>query len=224
MHSNSQRPGSRRSISAVASLAYAKRNTPAALAARIDYAQADILKLGALERRFDIVYASGVLHHMADPFAGWRVLLGLLKSGGVMNLGLYSELARRDVAQARAFIAQRGYTPSPADIRRCRQELAATPLRRVARFNDFFSLSECRDLLFHVQESRMTIAHLKDFIAAHKLEIHRLRISGGGAAALPRAVRAERLADRRSRRAGTKSRRRFPDTFAGMYHFWIQKP
>lgn len=207
----------------LASLAFAKRNTPAGLAARIDYAQADILKLGALDRRFDIVYASGVLHHMADPFAGWRVLLGLLKSGGVMNLGLYSELARRDVAQARAFIAQRGYTPLPADIRRCRQEIAATPLRSVARFNDFFSLSECRDLLFHVQESNTTILRLKEFIAAQKLKF----IGFEFPAAAQRHYRA--LFAQNGWPIGDLGRwheveTKFPDTFAGMYHFWIQKP
>ncbi|HWC92444.1 MAG TPA: methyltransferase domain-containing protein [Pseudolabrys sp.] len=207
----------------VASLAYAKRNTPAALAARIHYAQADILKLGTLERRFDIVYATGVLHHMADPFAAWRVLLGLLKSGGVMNLGLYSELARRDVAQARAFIAQRGYTASPPDIRRCRQELAGTPLRSVARFNDFFSLSECRDLLFHVQESNTTIAHLQEFIAAQKLKF----IGFEFPAAAQRHYRA--LFAQNGWPIGDLGRwheveTKFPDTFAGMYHFWIQKP
>jgi hypothetical protein len=160
---------------------------------------------------------------MADPFAAWRVLLGLLKSGGVMNLGLYSELARRDVAQARAFIAQRGYTASPPDIRRCRQELAGTPLRSVARFNDFFSLSECRDLLFHVQESNTTIAHLQEFIAAQKLKF----IGFEFPAAAQRHYRA--LFAQNGWPVGDLARwheveTKFPDTFAGMYHFWIQKP
>ena len=63
----------------LSSLSYAVRKTPAALSTRIEYAQADILKLGAIDRRFDLIEASGVLHHMADPFEGWRVLLALLK-------------------------------------------------------------------------------------------------------------------------------------------------
>src|SRR5262249_5460238 len=49
------------------SLSYAKRKTPPALAPRIDYAQADILKLASINRRFDVIDVSGVLHHMADP-------------------------------------------------------------------------------------------------------------------------------------------------------------
>ena len=54
----------------LSSLCYAKRKTPAELAARIDYAQADILKLGSIGRSFDVVDASGVLHHMS---AFWQM-------------------------------------------------------------------------------------------------------------------------------------------------------
>ena len=73
-------------------------------------------------RSFDMIDASGVLHHMADPLEGWRILLALLRPGGLMYLGFYSELGRRDVVAARAFIAERGYGATPADIRRCRQD------------------------------------------------------------------------------------------------------
>tara|TARA_B100000787_G_scaffold93930_1_gene69343 strand:+ start:154 stop:381 length:228 start_codon:yes stop_codon:yes gene_type:complete len=60
----------------------------------IEYMQADILDLGNLDKKFDIVESSGVLHHMDDPMAGWKVLTDCLKPAGLMNLGLYSELAR----------------------------------------------------------------------------------------------------------------------------------
>lgn len=207
----------------LSSLSFAKRHTPAVLAPRIDYRQADILALGALDRRFDMVDASGVLHHMADPLQGWRVLLGLLKPGGLMHLGLYSELARRDVAEARAFIAQRGYTASAADIRRCRQDITQTPLRSLAQRNDFFSLSECRDLLFHVQESRMTIPRITDFIVAQKLKFIGFEFD----AAAQRRYRA--LFEQNGWSTSNLDRwheieTQHPNTFAGMYHFWIQKP
>ena len=206
----------------LSSLAYAKRKTPAALAARIDYAQADILKLAAIERRFDVIDASGVLHHMADPSEGWRILLAHLRPGGLMHLGLYSETGRRDVVAARAFIAERGYGTSAAEIRRARQDLLASPLRRLARFNDFFALSECRDMLFHVQESRTSIQAIKAFLAEHGLNfigfefdqatLQRLRAlfgqSGWSMGDLDRWHELE-----------TKN----PDIFAGMYQFWVQR-
>jgi len=104
------------------------------------------------------------LHHLADPIAGWRVLLGLLRPGGFMHVGLYSELARRDIVAARAFILEQGYRPTADDIRRCRQDLLNSPLSGVAKASDFFSTSECRDLLFHIQERRLTIPQIKSFI------------------------------------------------------------
>jgi len=207
----------------LASLAYAKRKTPADLAARMSYAQADILKLGSIGRSFDMIDASGVLHHMADPFAGWRILLGLLKPGGLMRLGFYSELGRRDVVAARAFIAEQGYQPTPADIRRCRQDLLTTPLRSLTRFHDYFSTSECRDLLFHVQESRLTIPAIKDFIAGQGLRFIGFEFDPATLQRY-RALFAKEgwSMDDLDRWQAVETA--YPDTFIAMYQFWLQKP
>ncbi len=207
----------------LSSLCYAKRRTPAPLAAHIEYAQADILKLATIGRSFDVIDCSGVLHHMADPLEGWRILLTLLRPGGLMHLGFYSDAGRKDVIAARSFIAERGFGSTPSEIRRCRQELLKTPLASVTRFTDFFSTSECRDLLFHVHEARMTIPTINTFIGEHHLKFlgfefdapvqHQLRshfvTSGWSLTDLGRWHEFET---------------RFPDTFSGMYQFWVQKP
>ena len=205
------------------SLAYAKHKTPTALAAHIDYAQADILKLGALERRFDVIDASGVLHHMADPFAGWRILLGLLRPNGVMHLGLYSELGRRDVLAARGFIRERGYGATAAEIRRCRQELLESPHAGVARFDDFFSTSECRDLLFHVQESRTSIPAIKAFLDEQNLTFIGFEF-GEAAQRGYQAWFAQRGWPLGDLKRWHEFETQYPDTFSAMYHFWVQKP
>jgi SAM-dependent methyltransferase len=203
------------------SICYAKRKTPAALASRIEYAQADILELGSVNRSFDLIEVSGVLHHLADPLAGWRALLSLLRSGGFMHVGLYSELARHDIAAARQFIADRGYRPTVEDIRRCRQDLLNTPLKGVAKAGDFFSTSECRDLLFHIQERRLTIPQIKSFLAESDLKFigfefaprimeHYRGIFGG-----------DRFMRDLDRWHAFEMER--PNTFAGMYQFWVQK-
>ncbi len=67
------------------------------------------MELGSIGRTFDFIDVSGVLHHMADPWQGWRVLLSLLRPGSTMQVGLYSELARQHVVAARKLIAERGY-------------------------------------------------------------------------------------------------------------------
>ncbi|MGB9411231.1 MAG: methyltransferase [Pseudolabrys sp.] len=203
-------------------LCYARRKTPAELASRIDYAQADILKLGSIDRSFDVIDACGVLHHMADPLAGWRILLSLLRPGGLMHLAFYSDVGRGDVAAARMFIAERKFGATPHDVRRCRQELLATPLASVTRFTDFFTTSECRDLLFHVHEARVTIPVIKDFIRENGLKFIGFEFD------LPVLMRQRAqfaaagwsLADLdRWQEVETK----YPDTFSGMYQFWVQK-
>ncbi len=207
----------------LASLAYAKRKTPAAIASRIEYAQGDILKLDALGRSFDVIDVSGVLHHMADPFGAWRLVLELLRPGGIMHVALYSELARRDVVAARAFIAERGYQPTPQDMRRCRQDLLGSPARAVARFNDYFSMSECRDLLFHVQESRTTIPAIKAFLAEQKLSFIGMEMATPVHAHY-RRVFAENGWSSTDLDRWHDIETKFPDTFSGMYQLWLQKP
>ncbi len=207
------------------SLCYAHRQTRALGLDAIQYAQADIMNLPSTGWTFDVIEASGVLHHLADPLAGWRALLAMLRPRGIMLLGLYSEIARRDIVATRDFIAQRGYRPTADDIRRCRQELIdcadGTPLKNVTQLPDFFNVSECRDLLFHVQEHRLSVPEIAAFIAGNNLQFLGFEL------------------DPQTRR---NYARRFPDdlamtaleqwhsyeidnprTFINMYQFWVQK-
>src|SRR4029077_4778114 len=155
------------------SLAYARRKTREEGLRNIEYVQADILKLEALGRSFDRVEAVGVLHHLAEPELGWRVLLSLLRPKGEMRVGLYSETARRDIAAVRAFIAERGYGSTAEDIRKCRQEILRDFDNRrwkgVTQTSDFYSMSGCRDLLFNVMEHRFTVPEIKAFLNEQRL-------------------------------------------------------
>jgi SAM-dependent methyltransferase len=167
----------------LSSLAYAKRKARESGLGNVEFAQADILRLGSTGRRFDIIEAGGVLHHLGDPFAGWLALLSLLQPRGCMRLGLYSELARRDIVAARAFVVERGYGPTADDIRRCRQEILnveqGTMTRNVAGTADFYTISECRDLLFHVQEHRLRLPEIARFINGNHLEFLGFEVSPG---------------------------------------------
>jgi Flp pilus assembly protein TadD/SAM-dependent methyltransferase len=157
------------------SLCYAKYRTNALGLDNIDYGQADILRLAAHNHDFDLISCAGVLHHLADPLAGWRVLLSILRPHGIMQIALYSEIARASIVAAREFIAMRGYRATVDDIRRCRQDILAldeaSPIRIVVQSGDFFSTSNCRDLLFHVQEHRFTLPQIQTFLAENGLEL-----------------------------------------------------
>ncbi|HEY1475979.1 MAG TPA: methyltransferase domain-containing protein [Pseudolabrys sp.] len=206
----------------LSSLCYAKRKTPASLSDRVEYAQGDILKLGAIGRSFDMIDCQGVLHHMRDPFEGWRVLLSLLRPGGFMHLGFYSDTARRDVLAARAFIAEHGYAATPADIRRCRYDLLKTPLASVSRFTDFFSASECRDLLFHVHEIGTTLPAIKTFVDGHGLKFIGFDFQDAAAREF-RAMFTDAGWSMSDLGKWDLVETKYPNTFGNMYQFWVQK-
>lgn len=207
-----------------ASLAYAVRKTRG-LGLTIAYAQADILALGGLDRRFDVIEACGSLQCLRDPSAGWRVLLRLLKPDGLMLLGLYSRVARREINEARALIAARGYRGTADDIRSFRQEAFAwpedRPAKSVTRLGDFYSTSGCRDLLFHVQEYQHDLPEIAAFIATEKLQFVGfdldVRILQAYAAANPGDTAMIDL-DRWHR-----FELAHPAIFSAMYQFWVQK-
>ncbi len=205
------------------SLCYAKRKTPADIASRINYAQADILNLASIGRSFDVIDACGVLHHMADPLDGWRILLTLLRDGGLMHLAFYSEVGRSDIVTARAFIAEQAFGSTPDEIRRARQALLKTPAASVTRFTDFFTTSECRDLLFHVQESRLSLPAIKTFLAQNKLRFLGFEFETAAAARYRQSF-AEQGWSMTDLDRWHAVETKFPDTFSGMYQFWVQKP
>jgi tetratricopeptide (TPR) repeat protein/2-polyprenyl-3-methyl-5-hydroxy-6-metoxy-1,4-benzoquinol methylase len=206
----------------LASLAHAQRKTKELGLKNIEYGQADIEKLDTLGRTFDVIETMGVLHHLPDPATGWRILLSLLRPNGFMRVGLYSELARRDIVAARSFVNRRGFRATADDIRRARQELVGIPeFARVVQIQDFFSTSMCRDLLFHVQEHRFTIPDIEKLMTGSTaeflgFELHP-HILQGYTAEFPADKHLSDLGCWHSFETG------HPDTFVSMYNFWIQK-
>jgi 2-polyprenyl-3-methyl-5-hydroxy-6-metoxy-1,4-benzoquinol methylase len=200
------------------SLAYARRKSRALGLTNIEYGLADILKLASLDQRFDVIETVGVLHHLADPAAGWRVLLSLLRPHGLMLVGLYSATARQSLTAARAFIAERGYRAT--DIRACRQEL----IQRFGMppFRDFSSTSGCRDLLFNVMEHQFTIPQIEAFLDENHLTflgfeqlppdvLRQFRQQFSDAGALHNLGLWHAFEQMN------------PLTFGNMYFFWVQK-
>ena len=204
------------------SLAYARRKTRQEGVQNIEYAQADILKLGNISRSFDRIEAVGVLHHLAEPETGWRTLLSLLRPGGKMRVGLYSDTARRFVVEARALITKRGFRSTIEDIRACRQEIIRDERWRwLTTSGDFYSTSGCRDLLFHVMEHRFTIPRIKTFLSAHDLSFLGFELKSEEMEAFdkrfPEANARENLDDWHAFEDEN------PQTFRHMYIFTVRK-
>ena len=170
-----------------------------------------------------MIASVGVLHHLANPAAGVEVLLSLLRPGGFMQLGFYSERARRDVVAARAFIAERGYAATPMDIRRARQDLIENFAQsgRLTAIRDFYVTSECRDLLFHVREHRFTLPQINALLGTFGLHFIGFLLE-------PHVIHTYRTRFPDDKSATNLDHwndfeREFPDTFVGMYRFWVQR-
>ncbi|WP_426434842.1 methyltransferase domain-containing protein [Bradyrhizobium genosp. P] len=209
----------------LASLAYARRKTRELGLRNIEYAQADILELGTIDRTFDHIELVGVLHHLAEPTAGWRVLVSVLRPGGRMRIGLYSDLARRIIMEARAHIAKRGYRATADDIRRCRQDIIreAERWKTLIDANDFHSVSGCRDLLFNVMENRFTIPEIAAFLNENDLSFLAFEPFGDPTVIEQFRKQFPGAADEANLHQWHRFEADHPETFRGMYVFTAGK-
>ena len=212
----------------LSSLSYAIRKTRELGVTNIEYMQGDILGLKQLDKQFDIIESTGVLHHMDDPLAGWKVLVDRLRPGGLMNIGLYSAIARKNIVEARRQIAEKKYTNSPDDIRRYREEIinmqpdSDPGISEVMASLNFYSLSECRDLLFHVQEHRFTLPQIE--VALNDLGLKFLGFELKQSSIMSKFSESYPGNDApTSLSTWHQFELNNPDIFRGMYLFWVQK-
>ena len=145
-----------------------------------------------------------------------------------MKIGIYSEMARQQFISWRSQIAKMGYTASPEDIRQYRQDLIASVkdgelrLANLCEFLDFFSLSMCRDMMFHVREHHFTIPQIG-------IALNDLGLTFLGFELTDQTVkrRFEELHPEMAVPSLLSFWHQFesehPDTFKGMYRFWVQK-
>lgn len=207
-----------------ASLTYARQKaTELNLIDNIDFYQADILDLSNLDKKFSIIECSGVLHHMKDPLEGWRCLIEKLTPDGKMHIGLYSELGRADVVAARQFIKEQKFKTTPTDIKLARQALADLPknhpAQSIIRRRDFYNLSGCRDLIFHVQEHRFTIEEIENALKELGLTFDGFNLDN---ASMTQQYRAAYPDDPQMKNLTHwhQFEQNNPDSFRGMYQFW----
>ncbi|WP_320822515.1 methyltransferase domain-containing protein [Reinekea sp.] len=206
------------------SLAYAKRMAAQHKITNIRFLSADILELEQLDEQFHVIECSGVLHHMKDPEQGLAALKARLAPKGLIKLGLYSYQAREVVRQMRELIQRYDLPPTAQGIRTMRQAILEGKMPYdfdgLLTSQDFYSLSGCRDLLFHVQEFQYEPLELKALIERQQLEFLGFVV--------PESVRNDygqrfpddkRMVDLSSWQAFEKDH---PTLFAGMFQFYLQ--
>ena len=143
-----------------------------------------------------------------------------------MRVGLYSGLARAGLAEVRKKMGEleRPITNQKIyDYRNKVLDNAGVEFEKLARYPDFFSTSELRDLLFHVQEHTFTLIEIKNMLNELELvfcgfetvdEKTKEVVSAGGGD-------SESLF---SLDAWHNFEQLNPHYFSGMYTFWVQRP
>ena len=111
-------------------------------------------------------------------------------------------------------------------IRDFRQHLltlpADDPASRVTRLMDFYSLNECTDLLFHVQECWYTLPQLREMLERYGLELMTMKLPPAFRTAYLRANPTDRMVcdwDALMAFEGQAD----PAAFIGMYDFWVRR-
>ncbi len=206
------------------SLAYGARMADALGVANLRFAIGDIQCLDEIDSRFDVIECVGVLHHMVDPYAGWRALLGRLRPGGLMLIGLYSAISRRVIRAQSENPDWPGPNADDDGLRAYRRRLMLGGFGEDAfaltKTIDFFTKSGFRDLALHVSERTCAIPEIGDFMTAQGLEFHGFSLPDD-------TLRAYADAFPGDGPPGTLEHwwafeQANPRTFSGMYLFWCR--
>lgn len=207
----------------MSSLSYAKRKSIELNIQNIDYMQADILDLGKLDKQFDIIECVGVLHHMSEPVEGWKALRNCLKPGGLMKIGLYSELAREDIVKIRKEISNKSFGSSDSELKSFRNKLINSDnnhYKLILNSYDFYSLSAVKDLLFHEKEHRFTIDQIQKCLS--QLELRFCGFEDKKIVSEFKQTNAN-MEDCYVLDKWKIYEEANPQVFSGMYQFWCQK-
>ena len=129
----------------------------------------DLLEVGSLGRRFDVILCTGVLHHMAEPGAGLAALREVLAPDGVMVLMLYGQTVRTGVYMLQDAFRRIGVEQSPEGIAEVRRILAELPARHYAQ--DYIrAATELKDdaalvdTFLHPQDRAYTVPQLLELV------------------------------------------------------------
>ena len=210
----------------LASLAYAKRKVEELGSKNIKFLHGDILQLKKLNKKFDIIESSGVLHHMKDPIAGLKVLTDILEPHGYLKLGLYSKTARTGITKIREFIKQKKLKNTKEDIKIFRREINDVSKnllkQKLIYSRDFYSTSAVRDLLFHVQEHCFSLPQISNILENLNLEFlgfvfTNTKINKRFSKYFPNDKKNISLNN------WNQFEIKYPNTFGNMYQFWVKK-
>jgi SAM-dependent methyltransferase len=166
--------------------------------------QMRIEDVARLDREFDLVICTGVLHHLEDPDAGLRALAGVLRRGGAMQLMVYATYGRTGVRMMQEYARRLGVGRSRGEVLDLANTLAEIPwahplVPQLQQSADFRQTSGIADALLNPRERTYTVPELLAYVERNGLAFGRwyrqapYLATCGAPAATPHAARLAAL-------------------------------
>ncbi len=131
----------------------------------IKWFQADLLKIGNINEKYDAIECCGVLHHMNDPNKGFNILSDMLNPNGIMKIGLYARAFRNQLKPVKKFIEDNNLKKDINSIRKARRLIRTNDIKDAYYNNyDFYTVSSFIDLFMHEQELDFNILEIENLI------------------------------------------------------------
>lgn len=168
--------------------------------------QLPIESVGDLDREFDLIVSTGVLHHLADPDAGLRALRSVLRPDGAMYLMLYAPYGRTGVHMLQEYCRRLDIKTSPQEIRDLTLALKELPSHHplvgmVRGARESLDAGALVDALLNPRDRTYSVPQLFEFLERNELKFARWYWQAaysahcGAIAATPHAERLAALPD-----------------------------
>jgi SAM-dependent methyltransferase len=136
--------------------------------------QLPIENVAELDKRFDLIVCTGVLHHLANPDAGLRALRSVLRPEGAMYLMVYAPYGRTGVYMLQEYGRRLGIGASKKEIQDLTTVLKLLPqhhplLSTMRGSRDSLNAEALVDALLHPRDRAYSVPELFDFIERNEM-------------------------------------------------------
>jgi len=144
----------------------------------LEIIQLPVENAGELEREFDHIVCTGVLHHLPDPDKGLRALRDVLAPGGAMQVMVYAPYGRAGIYLIQDYCRKLGIAPTTREIRDLTQVLQSLPDTHplaplMANAPDFADPAALADALLNPQDRPYSVPEFMDFLNRSGLQFGR---------------------------------------------------